>query len=128
MSRGGVVINSVSSQGSILSSYYNHGTSSPKIEVPVLSSVAVYAQYKHVRGIPATGSQEPVSLSRAQVIDNMVAYLNGSSEDLTLDTREEYNVEELEGEVHRVINEELPQFNSLPGFSADTGVIFSLTV
>lgn len=121
------MLNSVGSQGIPLSNYYNRGTSSPKIEVPVSSSISIYAQYKHVRGIPATEGQKPVSLSRAQVIDNMVSYLNGSSEDLTLDTREEYNVEELEGEIHRVINEDLPNFNTLPGFSADTGIIFNLT-
>ena len=121
------MLNSVSSQVSSLSSYYHRGDSSPKIEVPVSSSVSIYAQYKHVRGIPATGNQQPVSLSRAQVIDNMVAYLNGRSEDLTLDSRKEYNVEELESEVHRVINEVSPQFNTLPGLSSDTGVIFSLT-
>ncbi len=121
------MINSVSSQVGSLSSYYNRGSNSPKIEVPVASSVSIYAQYKHVRGVPATASQKPVSLSRAQVIDNMVAYLNNSAEDLTLDSREEFNVEELEGEVHRVINEDPPKFNSLPGHSSDTGVIFSLT-
>jgi len=121
------VVNSVSSGVSSLSSFYNRSDSGPKIEVPVPSSVSVYAQYKHVRGVPASPSQQPVSLSKAQVIDNMVAYLNSSSEDLTLDSREEFNVEELESEVHRVINEEPPKFNSLPGHSPDTGVIFSLT-
>lgn len=120
------MINSVSSQVGSLSSYYNRLENSPKIEIPVASSVSVYAQYKHVRGVPASASQQPVSLSRAQVIDNMVSYLNSSSEDLTLDIREEYNVEELESEVYRVINEDPPQFSSLPGHSADTGVIFTL--
>lgn len=123
------MINSLSSShiGSF-PGFFNRVESSSKIEVPVPSSVSVYAQFKYVRGVPASSGQKPVSLTRAQVIDNMVSYLNNSSEDLTLDREEEFTVDELEGEVHRVVNEEPRNFNSLPGRGADTGVIFSLFV
>lgn len=122
------MINSISSsQLGALSNVYQGVESSSKIEVPMPSSVSVYAQFKHVRGVPASSNQQTVSLSRAQIIDNMVSYLNNSSEDMSLDKREEFNVQELEGEVHRVINEEPPTFSSLPGKSGNTGAIFTLT-
>lgn len=105
--------------------YYSHD--SGKIEVPLPSSLSVYAQFKYVRGIPAPTGQEPISISRAKVIDNMVSFLNNSPEAPKLHPNEEYSVRELETEIHRVVNEEKKVFNSLPGKGADTGVIFNIT-
>ncbi|QEN05017.1 hypothetical protein EW093_09945 [Thiospirochaeta perfilievii] len=121
------MISSVSSQIGSFSNYIGRIENSSKIEVPVPSSISVYAQFKYVRGVPAAANQQPVSLSRAQIIDNMVSYLNNSAEDLSLDKSSSFEVEELESEVHRVINEDPPNFNSLPGSNLDSGVIFSLT-
>lgn len=121
------MINALSSQIGSMNSYYYRMDHTKKIEVPVPSSLSVYAQFKYVRGVPASSDQNPVSLSRAQIIDNMVSYLNGSPEDMTLDKKAEFNVDELENEVHRVVNEVKPSFNSLPGKGADTGIIFNLT-
>jgi len=121
------VISSVSSPIGSFSNYIGRIENSSKIEVPVPSSISVYAQFKYVRGVPAAANQQPVSLSRAQIIDNMVSYLNNSAEDLSLDKSSSFEVEELESEVHRVINEDPPNFNSLPGSNLDSGVIFSLT-
>lgn len=122
------MINSFSSNaGSISSSYYSGIDRTNKIEVPVPSSLSIYAQFKYVRGVPASSNQEPVSLSRAQIIDNMVSYLNSSPEKMNLDNSKEQNVAELEKEVHRIVNDEKPNFNSLPGKSGNTGLIFDLT-
>lgn len=122
------MINSISSQNGALSNFYPRVEQMDKIEVPLPSSISIYAQFKYVRGVPASSSQEPVSLSRAQVIDNMVSYLNNSSDDLALDSsKEEFTVGELEQEVHRVVNEDKPPFSSLPGTGLNTGVIFNLT-
>ncbi len=101
--------------------------STNKIEVPMPSSVSVYAQFRYVRGIPASGSQEPMPISRAMVIDNMVSFLNSPPRNSGLNTSEEYTVSELEGEMHRVVNEDKQVFNSLPGKGQDTGSIFNIT-
>ncbi|OQY37825.1 MAG: hypothetical protein B6229_07500 [Spirochaetaceae bacterium 4572_7] len=116
------MVNSISSpmvniQGS--SGHYS------KIEVPLPSSISVYAQFKYVRGVPVSGSQKALSLSRAQVIDNMASFLNSSSEKHSLDLREEFTVPELEQEVHDFVNDIKLEFSSLPGRGADTGVIFN---
>ncbi len=121
------MINSMSAQYGALPSAYQSIENTSKIEVPVPSSVSIYAQFKYVRGVPASSNEQPVSLSRAQIIDNMVSFLNSSTDEPVLDKREEFKVGELEQEVHRVINEAEPQFNSMPGKSGDTGIIFNLT-
>lgn len=121
------MINSISSSAGSIGNYYQHIDSSNKIEVPVPSSLSVYAQFKYVRGVPASSNQEPVSLSRAQIIDNMVSYLNNNPEKINLGSDKEQNIVELEKEVHRVVNEEKISFNSLPGKSGNTGLIFNLT-
>ncbi|MGL1892345.1 MAG: hypothetical protein OCD02_12005 [Spirochaetaceae bacterium] len=122
------MINSVSGQLGSINSYYNTGNQNPaKIEVPVPSNVSIYAQFKHVRGVPASANQEPVSLSKAQIINNMVSFLNNSSDEIQLNNSEEFVIEELEQEVHRVVNDKPINFNSLPGKSAETGIIFNLT-
>lgn len=120
------MINSISSHTGSLSNYYQLDNSE-KIEVPVSSSQSIYAQFKYVRGVPASSNQEPVSISRAQIIDNMVSYLNSSPDDMGLNKNDNFSVEELEGEIHRVVNEEPVSFNSLPGKGAETGLIFNLT-
>ena len=109
-----------------ISNMHNFTEQSNKIEVPVPSNISVYAQYKYVRGVPASNNQEPVPLSRAQVIDNMVSYLNNSPDNYQLDRREEFQVDELESEVHRVINERPKNFNSIKGEHLDKGVVFDL--
>lgn len=120
------MVNSLSPNFGTISNYYNHGDSSSKIEVPVPSSVAVYAQFKYVRGVPASSAENPISLSRAQIIDNMVSYLNNNSSEFSLNRgREEFHVRELESEVHRVINDTPPMFSSF-GSTPDTGVVFNL--
>ena len=98
-----------------------------KIEVPLPSSISVYAQFKYVRGVPASLGQKPLSLTRAQIIDNMVSFLNSSSDNHSLDTREEFTVPELEREVYDYVNNIKPDFSSLPGRGADTGLIFSIS-
>ena len=110
----------------IISSYYQQMDNLDKIEVPVPSSLSVYAQFKYVRGVPASSNQEPVSLSRAQIIDNMVSYLSSSPEKIQLDSKEESSMGELEHEVYRVVNQDKANFNTLPGTATDTGIIFSL--
>lgn len=122
------MFSSISSQNGSLSSYYNRVEQANKIEVPLPSSISVYAQFKYVRGVPASSNQEPVSLARAQIIDNMVSYLNNSPDELSLNSsNEEFSVRELEQEVHRVVNEDQPSFSSLPGTGSDIGLIFNLT-
>ncbi len=121
------MINTLSSNLGALHTTYTNSYSSGKIEVPVPSSVSVYAQFKYVRGVPASSNQQSVSLSRAQIIDNMVSYLNSSSENQSFNSGENFKVEELEQEVHRVVNEEPPRFNSFPSHGSDTGVIFNLS-
>lgn len=115
----------ISSLPSTNLAYYSNDSN--KIEVPLPSSLSVYAQFKYVRGIPASTGQEPISISKAKVIDNMVSFLNSSPQAPELQKNEEYTVRELETEVHRVVNEDKMAFNSLPGKGADTGVIFSTT-
>lgn len=110
-----------------LSSLNSQHNGSHKIEVPLPSSLSVYAQFKYVRGIPASNGQEPMSISKAKVIDNMVSFLNSPPRNSNLNPNEEYTVTELETEVHRVINEDKKVFNSLPGKGIDTGVIFNIT-
>jgi len=121
------VINSVSSQIGSIPSVYNIADNSSKIEVPVPSSVSVYAQFKYVRGVPASSGQNPVSLSRAQIIDSMVSYLNNSPDKYELDKREDFTLQELGQEVHKVVNDSKPAFHSMPGISMDTGLIFNLS-
>ncbi len=121
------MVYSSSSQMGTMPNMYRATDSAEKIEVPVPSSLSVYAQFKYVRGVPASSSQEPVSLSRAQIIDNMVSFLNSSSNEHQLDTREEFSVQELEQEVHQFVNDNKPQFSSLPGKGIDTGIIFNIT-
>ncbi len=121
------MISSMSAQYGSLPSAFQNIENTSKIEVPVPSSVSVYAQFKYVRGVPASSNEKPVSLSRAQIIDNMVSFLNSSTDEPVLDRREEFKVGELEQEVRRVINEAEPKFNSMPGKSGDTGIIFNLT-
>lgn len=106
-------------------SLYN--SNEDKIQVPLPSSLSVYAQFKYVRGIPASSGQEPISISKAKVIDNMVSFLNSPPRNSNLNPNEEYQVHELETEVHRVINEDKKVFNSLPGKGIDTGIIFNIT-
>lgn len=121
------MINSISSHVGTIPNFYQRVESSEKIEVPLPSSISVYAQFKYVRGVPASSGQQPVSLNRAQIIDNMVSYLNGKSGNENLNKNEEYHMRELETEVHRVINEEKPHFTTFSGKSLDSGVIFNLS-
>ena len=118
------MINALSSQMINMQSGFVHFS---KIEVPLPSGISVYAQFKYVRGVPVSGSQKALSLSRAQIIDNMVTFLNSSSENHSLDSREEFTIPELEQEVHDFINDIKPEFSSLSGGGSDTGVIFSTT-
>lgn len=114
--------------GSNLTNLHNiYNNTREKIEVPLPSSISVYAQFKYVRGIPATNGQEPISVSKAKVIDNMVSFLNSPPRNSNLNLNEEYTVQELETEVHRVVNEDKKVFNSLPGKGMDTGIIFNIT-
>ena len=121
------MINSVSPQIGPLSNYYNGIGNSSKIEVPVPSSVIVYAQLKYVRGVPASSEQQPVSLSRAQIIDNMVAYLNSNTDEYSLDKNAVFEINELETEIHRLVNEKPINFQFLSN-NMDTGLIFDLSV
>lgn len=114
--------------GSYTASSLNSGVeSNSKIEVPVQSGVSVYAQFKYVRGVPASSNQESVSLSKAKIIDNMVSFLNKNGPDEYLNKNEEYTLDELETEVHKVVNDKKSNFNTLPGRGIDTGVIFNIT-
>lgn len=113
--------------GNSISNLQSHSNSSNKIEVPLPSSLSVYAQFKYVRGIPANSGQEPMSISKAKVIDNMVSFLNSPPRNANLNPNEEYTVRELETEVHRVVNDDKKVFNSLPGKGVDTGIIFNIT-
>lgn len=108
-------------------SVYQSVQSSEKIEVPLPSGISVYAQFKYVRGVPANSSQEALSINKAQVIDNMVSYLNNNPDEYSLDKKEEFNIGELEKEIYKVVNDQKPNFNALPGKGADTGIIFDLT-
>lgn len=123
-----IVLSSVTPQLGSLSNYYSHIGNNSKIEVPVPSSLTVYAQYKHVRGIAAESTQQAVSLNRAQMIDNMVAFLNSSSsEDLNLDSeKNSFTLQELGIEMKKVINDTPVNFQTLPGSSVDKGLIFSM--
>lgn len=121
------MISSATGQLSSLSDYYLGPLDHAKIEVPVRSNVSVYAQFKHVRGVPASSGEEPISINRAQIINNMVSFLNNSSDDVQLNEREEFVVEELGQEVSRVVTEKPQLFNSLPGRGAETGIIFNLS-
>lgn len=122
------MVNNIMTNIGALPSYYQRIEQSDKIEVPVPSNLSVFAQYKYVRGVPAAGNQQPVSLNRAQIIDNMVSFLNGSSDyNNSLQKNEEFQIPELESEVHRIVNEDKLHFNSLPGKAANVGLIFNLT-
>jgi len=100
--------------------YTNTIDAGKKIEVPVPSSVSVYAQFKYVRGIPASSGQEPVSLSRAKVIDNMVSFLNSNLTDHPLNKNEEYTPRELEAEIHTLVSS-----NKVNNY--EKGTIFNIT-
>lgn len=122
-----MVNNAVTNIGA-LPSYYHRVQQSDKIEVPVPSNLSVFAQYKYVRGVPAAADQQPVSLNRAQIIDNMVSFLNNNPEyNNSLQKNEEFQIPELESEVHRIVNEEKVNFNALPGgHNSNVGIIFNL--
>ena len=120
------MISSIPTNSAAINSYYQQFNNLNKIEVPVPSGISVYAQFKYVRGVPASSNQEPVSLSRAQIINNMVSYLNNSPENLEIETNKESSVEEIGQEVHRVVNKDKANFTTLPGNSGDTGIAFSL--
>jgi hypothetical protein len=100
--------------------YTNTIDAGKKIEVPVPSSLSVYAQFKYVRGIPASNGQEPVSISRAKVIDNMVSFLNSNISDQPLNKDEVYTPQELEAEIHTLVS------SNSPG-NYEIGTIFNIT-
>ncbi len=88
-----------------------------RVSVPVRPSHMVFAQYRHVSGIPASGGQKGVPLSRLQIIDSVLSNAQRMA-----------SSREAGGQVvnlHKAVNA-APQYFSSLGSASSAGMILNL--
>ncbi len=88
-----------------------------RVSVPVRPSHMVFAQYRHVSGIPASGGQKGVPLSRLQIIDSVLS----NAQRITSSREAGSQVMNL----HKAVND-APQYFSSLGSAASAGMILNL--
>lgn len=115
--------------GSInLYNYYSQPISG-KMEVPVMASQSLYANFRYVQGVPSP--EGGLSLDRLKVIDSLLAQINAHRQAGTSPLkREEVNlshpdqaIAELSAQVHKM------QKNATPfqGWGSAKGLVFDLS-
>lgn len=62
-----------------LTKYYNNGQSNAhikRVNIPVSARESLFARYKYVQGIPASGAVQAVPLSRLKTLNSLMAKMN----------------------------------------------------
>ncbi len=88
-----------------------------RVSVPVRPSHIVFAQYRHVSGIPASGGQKGVPLSRLQIIDSVLSNFQ------RVTSSQETGSQAIR--LHQAVNSS-PQYFSSLGSASSAGMILNL--
>lgn len=118
-------------QGFMPSVYSGTMDSGSRVRVPVSSSQSVYAQFKYVSGVPASMQDNPLSISRVQILDNLISFLNVSPEAAgNGEAGEEMDrvIMDFSRKMHNDVKEKPITFNSFQGGGVDLGILFNLQV
>lgn len=110
-----------------------------QIYVPVRPILSPYAQYKHVRGVPAPSPKKAVPLSKLRVLNNIIDSLQKFKSDRQLysepagpakeglsDEAVEAMIKQYSEQLHQAIKQTPPAFATPT--SSDTGMAVSISV
>ncbi len=109
-----------------------------RVTVPVRPAHSVFAQYRHVSGVPASLGQRSVPLPRLQILDSLISNLRnmgvtdakpsaGRSGGLTSGGEPlDILVQEYASSLHNAVTAVPLSFGTL-GASASAGMVFSVT-
>jgi hypothetical protein len=105
-----------------------------RMSVPVKPSQTVFAQYRHISGVPASTGQRTVPLSKVQLLNSLIDNLQRLKNDpsyasaaaQTSPERTDALIEQYASELHQVIKSVPAAFGAM-GSASGAGMIFALT-
>ena len=106
---------------------------SGRVSVPVRPSSTVFAQYRHVYGVPAAAGQQTVSLSKISILNNLIeslqrlkkdpGYAAGGAEPSPAEA--DSLIRQYSAELHRAVVSTPEPFGTLAG-AATSGMVLSV--
>ena len=104
-----------------------------RVSVPVRPSQTVFAQFRHISGIPAASGQNTVPLSRVQLLNSLIDNLQRITQDSSYNAgtinaspeRTDALIKQYAAELHQAIKARPEAFGTLSGSTAG-GMVFNV--
>jgi hypothetical protein len=104
-----------------------------RMSVPVRPAQTVYAQYKHISGVPAAPDQTAVPLSRIRILDSLIENLNRMKNSPVAEASPNATPEQTDAlirryaaELHQAVVSAPESFGTLAG-AASSGMVLRLS-